>query len=141
MNNPSNKLFTYGSLMCDDIMHRVAGDCTTMGRATLENYRCLAVRDEDYPAIVKKDGYCTRGTLYDSITPEGFVNLDDFEGEMYERIVVTVTSASGQSFQAYTYVFRPQFAHLLTDTEWEFDEFLKSGKSAFVDKYVGFSKI
>ena len=134
-------LFTYGSLMCDDIMFRVAGDCTTVGHALLADYRCLAVRGEEYPAIVKRSGFSTRGVLYDHISPEGFAHLDDFEGEMYDRIQVTLTLDSGQTTDAFTYVFRPQFHHLLTDTDWEFETFLKTGKTAFVQKYIGFSKI
>ena len=127
--------------MCDDIMRRVAGDCVTTGEALLADYRCLCVKDEEYPAIAGRNGFVTHGVLYDGITENGFAHLDDFEGEMYERITVTVSLAAGQTVDAFVYVFRPEFGHLLTDRDWEFEQFLKTGKSAFVTRYVGFSKI
>ncbi|MBN2717461.1 MAG: gamma-glutamylcyclotransferase [Deltaproteobacteria bacterium] len=135
------KLFTYGSLMCDDIMFRVAGDCTVIGKTVLTDYRCLAVRNEEYPAIVPQPGFSTLGVLYDHISDEGFTHLDDFEGEMYRRITVWVSLESGTQTDAFAYVFRPEFKHLLTDREWSFEHFLNSGKAAFIARYVGFSKI
>ncbi|MBN2531080.1 MAG: gamma-glutamylcyclotransferase [Deltaproteobacteria bacterium] len=135
------KLFTYGSLMCDDIMVHVAGPCRTIGSARLTDYRCVAVKNEEYPAIFNNGGYITHGVLYDQISDDGFARLDEFEGEMYERRVVAVTLEDGSTVETYTYVFKPEFAHLLTDENWQFEAFLKKGKAAFIEKYVGFTRI
>lgn len=136
-----NALFTYGSLMCEDIMFRVSGLCEVVGEATLNGFRCLAVRNEEYPAIVPQQNAVTRGVLYRNISRDGWGRLDEFEGEMYARRLVDVTLISGETLQADTYVFRPEFAHLVTSEDWRFETFLEQGKQRFVNKYVGFTRI
>ncbi len=136
-----NALFTYGSLMCEDIMFRVAGDCEVAGEAVLDGFRCLAVCNEEYPAIAPCENAATRGVLYRAIAADGWRKLDDFEGEMYERRSVTVRLISGETVSADTYVFRVEFHHLLTDLDWRFETFLKQGKQRFIEKYIGFERI
>ena len=136
-----NALFTYGSLMCEDIMFRVAGACQVAGDAVLDGFRCLSVCDEEYPAIAPRENAVTRGVLYRNIAADGWRKLDDFEGEMYERRSVTVKLISGEEVSADTYVFRSEFHYLLTDLDWRFETFLKQGKQRFIEKYIGFKKI
>jgi hypothetical protein len=45
-------LFTYGSLMCDDIMNKVAGCHADRHQATLKDYFRAKIRGEEYPGIV-----------------------------------------------------------------------------------------
>ncbi len=126
--------------MCADIMRSVAGRYTPVGRAVLPGFACLRVRDETYPAIVIRADASTEGVVYKDLDEYAFERLDAFEGEMYNRVPVTVTLATG-TLEVYTYVFKSSFSHRLTDAPWRLDEFLRSGKAAFLDAYVGFSKI
>lgn len=134
-------LFTYGSLMCEDIMTSVVGAPLRSTPAILPGYRRFLVRDEQYPGVIIAEGGSVAGRVYHDIAPEGWSRLDRFEGEMYDRAPVTVRYDSGVEAQVCCYVFRPQFRHRLTTTPWDFDAFLRSGKQIFQSQYGGFKAI
>src|SRR6185369_5509088 len=48
----THALFTYGSLMCADIMAAVVGDQLRCTPAILSGYRRFLVRDEYYPGVI-----------------------------------------------------------------------------------------
>ncbi len=136
-------LFTYGSLMCKDIMASVVGTPLRSTPAILPGYRCFCVRDEQYPGVIfaENEGSTVEGIIYHDITPHGWARLDRFEGEMYDRSAVTVRYDKGGEARVYCYVFRPQFQHRLTTTPWEYDDFLRNGKQLFQNQYGGFKAI
>lgn len=133
--------FTYGSLMCDDIMTRVTGGAFSSTAARLKGYARHPVRDETYPAIVPKAGACVAGRLYHGLDTRALQRLDAFEGEMYARTTVAVEPAHGGTAQAEAYVLRPAWAHLLAPGDWDFDDFLARGKAQFLARYMGFGAI
>ncbi|MGD9948980.1 MAG: gamma-glutamylcyclotransferase family protein [Desulfobulbus sp.] len=134
-------LFTYGSLMCEDIMTDVAGARLRCTPATLNGYRRFLVKEEEYPGVVAERGGVVSGIVYHGIEPASWQRLDRFEGEMYERKPVTVLSADGRTAVVDCYLFRPEFAHRLTATEWDFTAFLQGGKTIFQHQYCGFKVI
>ncbi|MBN2009668.1 gamma-glutamylcyclotransferase [candidate division KSB1 bacterium] len=134
-------LFTYGSLMCRDIMHTVVSHCHVLGSAVLQDYRCFIVRNETYPGIIPCLGHQTNGIVYSDITEANLAKLDKFEGSMYERRLVNVTLISGDVKSVFTYVIKPEYEALLETTPWDFNEFFKHGKKSFEAKYVGFENI
>jgi gamma-glutamylcyclotransferase (GGCT)/AIG2-like uncharacterized protein YtfP len=134
-------LFTYGSLMCEDIMASVVGAHLCHTPAVLSGFRRFLVRDEHYPGVVADDAGSVRGRVYHNISPEGWRRLDLFEGEMYVRSEVTVHYADTPDAQVFCYLFRPEFYHRLTTTAWDFDAFLRSGKRIFQRQYCGFKTI
>lgn len=131
--------FTYGSLMCPDIMTFAAGRPLAGEPARLTGYRRLAVAGEDYPGIVEADDR-VEGVLYRGLDTRAWALLDAFEGEMYARLPVTVTLPSGSAEPAWTYVFKPEFRHLLRPEPWDFEAFLRQGKARFEARYVGFRR-
>jgi gamma-glutamylcyclotransferase (GGCT)/AIG2-like uncharacterized protein YtfP len=133
--------FTYGSLMCEDIMSHVAGLPLQGEPALLAGYARHAVRDEDYPGMVPLTGGQVAGVLYRDLAGTALDRLDRFEGEMYERCRVFVRDAQGLDTEAWTYVFRPGFSHLLLPGDWSFEHFLASGKTRFTARYMGFDNI
>lgn len=137
----SQDLFTYGSLMCEDIMAEVAGvrlDCTP---AILAGYRRFLVRDEQYPGVIEAPAGSVAGVVYHGLGPEAWARLDRFEGEMYDRRPVTVRYDNNAAGVVDCYVFRSEFAHRLTETEWDFAAFLRGGKALFQSQYFGFKAI
>jgi len=134
-------LFAYGSLMCMDIMHAVAGDCGCLGRAVLVGYRCLCVKNTSYPGIIKIADHHTQGMLYGGISPIGWQRLDDFEGTMYQRCLLDVQLVNGQQQPAFVYVIKPEFATSLNNQDWNFEQFVQHGKAQFMDSYCGFEHI
>jgi gamma-glutamylcyclotransferase (GGCT)/AIG2-like uncharacterized protein YtfP len=134
-------LFTYGSLMCEDIMVAVAGEPLRHTPARLFQYRRYSVKNEQYPGIVPNNGSVVDGIVYQGITPAIWSRLDRFEGEMYCRRPVTVLLENGAEAQVYCYVFRPEFRQRLTDEEWDLQTFLRQGKKIFQTRYSGFKDI
>ena len=78
------------------------------------------------------------GVLYRGLNASVLRRLDAFEGNCYRRELVTVRFAEGKRVQAHTYVFKPEFAHLLGKDDWDADAFLRKGKAHFMARYVGF---
>jgi gamma-glutamylcyclotransferase (GGCT)/AIG2-like uncharacterized protein YtfP len=138
---PDRDLFTYGSLMCEDIMAEVAGERLRCSPARLTGYRRFLVRNELYPGLVADPAGTVAGMVYYDITDHGWSRLDRFEGEMYARVPVSVQNENSTRSLVSCYVFRLEFHNLLTATEWDFAAFLRSGKTTFVNQYCGFKAI
>jgi gamma-glutamylcyclotransferase (GGCT)/AIG2-like uncharacterized protein YtfP len=134
-------LFTYGSLMCEDIMAEVVGARLRCSPADLAGYRRFLVKDEQYPGLVADPTGTVAGMVYHDITDHGWSRLDRFEGMMYDRIPVSVQYDNNTKALVSCYVFRFEFHHRLTATEWDFAAFLRSGKTTFVNQYCGFKAI
>jgi gamma-glutamylcyclotransferase (GGCT)/AIG2-like uncharacterized protein YtfP len=134
-------LFTYGSLMCEDIMFAVCGVPLSHSPAVLPRYRRFLVKDEQYPGVVPSDGSSVEGIVYHGISPAVWLRLDRFEGEMYDRCPVTVLHENGAEAQVYCYVFKQEFRQHLTDEEWDFKIFLRHGKKIFQARYAGFKDV
>jgi gamma-glutamylcyclotransferase (GGCT)/AIG2-like uncharacterized protein YtfP len=131
-------LFTYGSLMCEDIMAYVAGEQLRATPALLPGFHRFLVKDEHYPGVVPDPTGTVTGLVYHTISLQGWSRLDAFEGEMYDRLPVTVRLGNHTEAQVFCYVFRPRFSHRLTATEWDYAAFLQNGKELFKSRYRGF---
>jgi gamma-glutamylcyclotransferase (GGCT)/AIG2-like uncharacterized protein YtfP len=134
-------LFTYGSLMCEDIMFAVTGEPLIYTPALLPGYRRFLVKNEQYPGVVPSLDSQVQGVVYHNISPEGWSRLDRFEGELYTRSLVAVRYEKGDEATACCYVFRPEFRDRLTGEEWDFESFLRRGKKIFQNRYSGFRDI
>lgn len=135
------QLFTYGSLMCEDIMRSVAGPCESLGEASLLNHRRLAVKGEHYPGMIQAPGFSVQGRVYQGISATGLQRLDRFEGDMYRRIEVQVELVDGSRMVVFTYLFRDACRDRLAPREWHLQEFLKRGKRDFTASYMGFDQL
>lgn len=136
-----NHLFTYGSLMCADIMERVAGCRTQSVEAVLHDFFRSGVRREDYPGIIPRPGATVAGVLYLDLPAEAVRRLDFFEGELYERKEVEVVTPEGGLCCAMAYVIKDCWRRRLTNREWNYARFLATGKAKFEKAYVGFARI
>lgn len=135
-------LYTYGTLMAPDILQAVAGCSLQSVAASLEGYRRFGIRGEEYPGIIKAKGRNVEGVLYLDVPPRAMARLDLFEGEMYSREAVMVQPRDGgKPLAAMVYVVKPEFAHLLTSEDWDFQNFLQHGKRVFQDEYGGFEAL
>lgn len=133
-------LFTYGSLMCDDIMLHVSGQMVTHQKAHLNDFFCSQIHGERYPGITQAVGQRVEGVLYFNLNHEALIKLDSFEGEYYERQEITVHCSQGE-IGATAYIIKPQYHHLLTGNLWNYEDFLRNGKKEFETNYVGFTQI
>jgi gamma-glutamylcyclotransferase (GGCT)/AIG2-like uncharacterized protein YtfP len=133
-------IFTYGSLMCEDIMIRVAACRPKALPASLSGYRRSRLHGLEYPAIFPARGGEVSGILYLDLNPEALERLDIFEGEMYSREELVV-NAGGKPLPAMAYVLKKPCHHLLTGKEWHLAEFLQGGKARFEAAYLGFASL
>jgi len=134
-------LFTYGTLMCEDIMRNVAGCRLSNTHAVLREYRRYKVKGEVYPALVAGAGGMVEGIVYHDVPESAWLRLDRFEGEMYERRFVKVALADGRTETAYAYIIRKGFETRLDSIEWDFESFLRSGKTSFETDYAGYDAL
>lgn len=136
--------FSYGSLMCDEIMSAVCGvapGSLLSQSARLPGYSRHPVRNEHYPGMIPDGTRNVAGIIYLNITSSAWPRLDSFEGEMYERRSVVVTLGNRSVLEADTYVFRTAFASLLEPGDWDYATFLRDGKAHFLDRYLGFGRL
>lgn len=76
-------LFTYGSLMFEDVWNRLVRGNYLSQQATLMGYARRSVKNDEYPVIFKP--MSLSGVVYYDISDEDMITLDAFEGEYYER--------------------------------------------------------
>lgn len=135
-------LFTYGTLMVPEIMHQVAGCVLDSIEVTLAGYVRYGVQGEQYPGLAQKEGCSVDGVLYLDVDAEALKRLDIFEGRMYSRDAVKVVQKDGQGqLDAMVYVFKPEYAHLLTGEAWDFLGFLQRGRKIFENEYEGYGEL
>ena len=131
------QLFAYGTLMCPEIMKTVSGLGPRHKPATIRDYSRRSVRGEWYPGLLPEIGGYVEGVVYCKIPRSAWKRLDQFEGKMYARQVVSVEVPDGSSIAAYTYVFRPEFRARLTAQEWDYAAFLREGRATFASELSG----
>ena len=133
--------FAYGTLMCGDIMEEVTGHRHIAEPGVLKGFRRYAVRGELYPGIVPGEAFDVSGIVYRDVSPAAWRRLDEFEGELYERRQVPIALPAGVVLWAGTYVVKPEFISRLEPVDWQFEHFLKNGKSLFRKSYKGYAAI
>lgn len=124
--------FTYGSLMCADIMTAVSGVSCRSAPARLSGYRRSPVTGQCYPGMRPAAGQAVSGVLYFDVPSAAWLRLDRFEGTQYERCRVEVLLRDGSRASAWAYVFRREYASRLGRGEWDFETFLRDDKAGLV---------
>lgn len=119
--------------MCDEIMHAVAGHHFSSVTAVLDGYCRRAVKGEAYPAIISEPDSRVEGVLYLKVNQLVWKKLDEYEGELYSRYRVNVELNAGRVLQAETYVLKPHYHRLLTENEWDYEQFLHYSKRRYLE--------
>lgn len=138
---PARHCFTYGTLMCADIMAAVCGHAVRGEAATLQGYARHPVRDERYPGIRPDPCANVCGVLYRTLGTDAITRLDAFEGVQYQRCQVRVRLGNGDDIAAEAYVFHPGLQHLLLPGDWSYEDFINRGKAEFMHRYLGFLRL
>lgn len=112
------RLFCYGTLLFPEIMQRVTGGRFEGVDAFLEHHACYVPRGHPFPGMIPERGSITRGMLYTGIGVRHLQRLDAYEGDLYVRARVWVSSRVGRPLQAWTYLVAPARRDLLSDTRW-----------------------
>lgn len=152
-------VFTYGSLMFDEVWSRIVSGRYTSVPATLAGYSRFAVTGEQYPGVIPgADPSADPGTvsdtaidastvppmvegvLYYGVNEADVERLDIFEGEFYNRCTEQVTVAGGM-ISAQVYVIKPAYQYLLAPEAWDVERFKQQGLVEFIERYKGFAQL
>ncbi len=121
---PNHWLFVYGTLQLPERVHEVIGRTLEGIPAQLDGYRCGRVARTDFPGIVPDVSGCAPGQLLTGLTATELTLLDDYEGELYHRILVSAAFIpvnlirAGDPITAWTYVVAPWAQALVTQQPW-----------------------
>ncbi len=122
-------------------MGDVSGVRLTHVPGTLNGHRRWCVKGEHYPAIAPDVNGRVSGVVYRDVPDSAWTRLDQFEGDMYVRQPVRIEIRDRVTLPAETYVVRPAFLACIETIEWDFDDFLRNGKSRFQKYYKGFQSL
>lgn len=131
-------IFTYGSLMFDEIWSGVVEGTYDRLDGTLFGFERKSIRNEHYPAVIP--GPITssvEGVLYLDIQKEDLLRLDSFEGSFYRRQTVQIQT-DNNIFAAEAYILDPSYRHVLSDETWDPKRFEAEGIQSFISSYFGF---
>lgn len=134
-------LFAYGTLMCEDIMLEVSGCSLSCVSGILKGYSRRLVKGEHYPAVMPDKSGIVEGAVYRDVPDSAWERLDRFEGEMYKRRDVIVELNNGKVLNAETYVIQPEYLSCLDSSDWDFDDFMTTGKVKFQKHYKGYQSL
>lgn len=134
-------LFVYGTLMDEAIMRNVCGERFQSRAATLSGYMRKKLRGEVYPGIISQPNSVVEGRVYFDVTRQALQYLDQFEGSFYRRKLVSPVCSDDESIEAESYVLSESCATLLSEEDWNLEEFLVRDKQLFQDKYGGYEKL
>lgn len=116
---PKHRLFVYGTLQLPERVHEIIGRTLEGTPAHLDGYRCGLVARADFPGIVPDAAARTTGQLLAGLGEAELILLDDYEGELYHRILVTATlDPVEHPISAWTYVIAPWAQARVTQQPW-----------------------
>lgn len=111
-------LFVYGTLMNNEVLEPLLGCIPKKEAAELADFECVTVKGALYPGLKEKRGQRVMGQLLQRLTPDQLEILDRYEGDEYRRIRVQVAIQGQTDIPCYTYLFKPELNHLLSELPW-----------------------
>ena len=130
-------LFTYGSLMFEDVWNRLVRGNYLSQKATLMGYARRSVKNDEYPVIFQANEL-VEGVVYYDINEEDMITLDAFEGEYYERKEVELL-VKNAPVHACVYVLKKQYFDIIDPKPWSEAHFATEGIKRFLANYKGFA--
>lgn len=89
MNSPVEYLFVYGTLKLPEMQQHLVGRIIPGTPATLHGYH--SYYQLDYPVALPQPGSSIKGLLLE-ITAAELARFDEYEGDTYQRVRVTLDS-------------------------------------------------
>jgi gamma-glutamylcyclotransferase (GGCT)/AIG2-like uncharacterized protein YtfP len=130
-------LFTYGSLMFEDVWNRLVRGHYLSQHATLNGFARRSVKEDEYPVIFQANEQ-VEGVVYYDISAEDMVILDAFEGEYYARQEVELW-VKNEPIRACVYVLKEEHFDIIDPKPWSEALFATEGIKRFLAHYKGFS--
>ena len=133
-------IFTYGSLMFEQVWNEVVRGDYQSFPGTVSGFIRRSIQHEHYPAMLPGPVNATvMGVLYLDIDSEDLTRLDQFEGSIYDRRDVQVMT-DNNIYAAQAYVIKDSYQNLVSDREWDPEKFQDEGIHQFLGGYFGFDR-
>ena len=130
-------IFTYGSLMFDQVWSRVVKGDYDRYEAILHGYDRKGVRDEVYPALFPSPSQSqVQGIVYLNVTPSDLESIDRFEGEYYFRNTELVDTEEAGVISAEVYVLKEEYYAIISHQDWDPVQFSTTGIHFFIHNYM-----
>lgn len=117
----NGNIFTYGSLMFDEVWRQVVNGRYRSAAATLHHHQRHALTGLSYPGVVAAPGAQVAGRLYLDVSAADIARLDAFEGAEYRRDALQVMLADGEAVSAWTYLWLD--SQRLSGQPWQSEAF------------------
>ena len=131
-------VFTYGSLMFPAVWQRVVSGDYQSSQAWLNGFERRAVRGTTYPCLIRSESSPPiQGILYYDVNKVDLDRLDQFEGEQYQRLLVSCDLPGGKRIDAFAYVWPEENVSQVGD-QWDLNWFQEHGLALFLQRYSGF---
>ncbi len=112
----TSNVFTYGSLMFDEVWSRVVEGRYRAVDGKLRDHARHAVDGQDYPGMVHRPGASVDGIVWCDVGAADLERLDRFEGADYRRDTVPVACSDGMTRLCGAYVYLSE--ERLADRPW-----------------------
>lgn len=110
-------LFVYGTLQLPEKLQSLLGRVPSLEPATLHGYRCGLVARADFPGIVPQPDSIVNGQVLAPLDQFELEILDQYEGELYQRLRATVMTARGPA-KVWVYAIVPWARGRVTQQVW-----------------------
>ncbi len=127
----ASNVYAYGTLQEPDVFRLIVGRSIAGAAALLEGHARFRLRNKVYPAIVAQPGQSVPGLLYTGVTTAELARLDEYEGPLYERRELRVSSAGTETL-AFTYVLSDRARHLLSPEPWDIEQFRREHLASYL---------
>ncbi len=124
----NNFLFAYGTLQIPEILERIIGRQLQGQRAELLGFRRGKVVRADFPGIVPDTAAAVSGWVLGPLSGADLKLLDLYEGELYQRILVTVQIAPQQQVQCWVYAMNRWAQHRVSTEDWNIEDYTRDRK-------------
>lgn len=129
-------LFAYGTLLVPEIWRAVTGHDCPSESASLPGYAIYRVRNADFPGIIPGDSDdLVPGRIFSELNADILARLDAYEDKFYDRIEVTLLSATGDPLQSQAYVVSTDYTSALTAEPWTLEWFQREAMSDYMVRH------
>lgn len=130
---PNQWLFCYGTLMVEPVFSHISGIAKpVMKAATLRDHERRALSAKVYPGVRRHAGASVDGVIY-RLPTLALPALDRYEGDMYFRESVSVTTEDGD-IEAWCYILRPRYCHLMLKNDWSLQNFCSKHLQGYLEQ-------
>lgn len=132
---PSNavvNVFTYGSLMFDQVWRAVVGRLNPSVYGRLDCFVAWKLAGQTFPGMAPAPGHHVLGRIWQQVTQDELARLDAFESRIYDRTALNLQTDDGVQIEAWTYVVRPDCRGMLLNEPWDSQEFQRRHLPTFL---------